>query len=198
MGKESIFRNWIRKPKNIVSALLALFAFSSAIFAGYSAWVATESLDQARDSFQIAQRAYLVVETIQIAELPNLDRPLAAEIVVRNSGITPALNMQFSGRLDVTSITPTDTPREFTDQDGQITLGSNSKRAMRVIGGRALDAQELKEINNDQSKIYVTGTVSYEDIFQQTHETEFCAFFNPNENFDPLFLFACSELNTVG
>jgi hypothetical protein len=68
---------------------------------------------------------------------------------------------------------------------------------MRIIGGRALVAEELEEINSGRLKIYVTGTVHYKDIFQQDHETEFCSFFNPDEKISPLFLFACSDLNAI-
>ncbi|MDP3772255.1 MAG: hypothetical protein Q8Q94_02685 [bacterium] len=188
---------WIEKPENKVSTLLALFSLFSVFISAYSAYVAVQSLSQAHDFFLIAQRPYIVIETIRIAELPNQDRPLAAEILVKNAGTTPALDMQFSGHLDIISTPPTTIQSDFMAQNGKIMLGSNSERAMRVTDGRALNTEELQQVQSEQLKVYVTGTVRYKDIFQNTHETQFCSFFNPKEKFNPLYLFACSELNVV-
>lgn len=179
------------------STLLAIIALLSAIFAGCSAWVAVRSFNHARDSFQIAQRPYLVIETIQIEETPNILRPIAAEIVVKNSGQTPVLNMKFSGKLDVMPDSPEKSPRDFTEKNGQISIGSNSKKSLTIIGGRPLNKEELQRISNNELKIFVTGTICYKDIFRQSHETEFCAFYKPDAKFKPLFLFACNKLDNI-
>ncbi len=197
MKKENAFHQWVREPGNRVNAGLAVVSVLSMLIAAYSAHLSSRSLDQARDSFRIGQRPYVVIETIKLPELPNVDRPLAAEALIRNAGATPALNMQVSRRLDVVSVPPTGAPHDFSPGSGRLMLGANSTRAIRVVGERPLTAEELQRVNSGQLRIYVTGTISYEDVFQQVHETEFCAFFDPREKFQPLYLFPCPELNAV-
>lgn len=197
MKKETAFHQWIRGPGNRVNAGLAVVSVLSMLIAAYSAHLSDRSLNQARDSFRIGQRPYVVVETIRLAELPNVDRPLAAEALIRNTGATPALNMQASQHLDVVSVPPTGVPHDFSPGSGRLVLGSNLARAIRVVGERPLTTEELQRVNSGKLRIYVTGTISYEDVFQRVHETEFCAFFDPGEKFQPLYLFGCPKLSAV-
>ena len=171
-------------------------AILAAVFAGCSAFIAYQSLTQANNFFQIAQRPYITIKNIRLDALPNTDHLITIETLIKNTGLTPALNVEVLQQSDLLLAAPTSTPHNFKI-NSRITLGAGSESTVRVVGHRPFNSNELNQINSGQATLYLTGTVIYDDVFQREHQTEFCAFFNPKEQTDPLALEACPNLNVV-
>jgi hypothetical protein len=151
-------------------------AFTVALFlTSYCQWSATrQALRLSRDSLEITQRARL--ETVSFRPPPlEAGRPLTAGVTYKNVGHVPAEQIQayrYSEPVRI-AVVPRVT-RQPVRSDLPI-LGPDSTREFPVEI-RALEPQEVTDLQEGRLFLYVWGCLRYLDGFRQAwRRTAFCA-----------------------
>jgi hypothetical protein len=159
-------------------------------------WVITEVKTNA-EQFKIDERPYLINEYIRIAKKPAIGEKLAGEVLWKNTGRTPALKVHVFIRIDVLErdpCCPADWASTAKHAHSSLEIGSNLSRSTPVEGDNPLSKQWFDPIIGGSSKIYIFGALVYHDIFGDSHESDFCAFYTPN-SISELFLWATENGN---
>jgi hypothetical protein len=178
---ESHFYDWQQWTVNdwIQGGILVAAVFYGFVSAGL--WYTT------REGIHSGQRAYLIVENVRLAFLPEAGKGLTVHFDVKNTGQTPALNMSSFPVVGVYAGDPP--PADRTLERGTIDLGagqSNLGTAFRLIP--VLSPQDVAEVTRDpffvdgntitmalrDRRICIYGVIRYTDVFGGADETEFC------------------------
>jgi hypothetical protein len=164
------------------------FTFAITISTVSSTFVSCWAISESRITRKVENAAILTVDESNlaktIAELQN-GESLSWTIKVVNSGKTPAknINAYFTFSMDVTPLT--ENPIINQTKDYQHSLQSSI-----VSGGKELHLRQKINLNSEQinayiknnSRLYVWGYVTYQDIFNENHKLNFCL-----NNTDPTF-----------
>jgi hypothetical protein len=156
-----------------LSLWIAIFAaMISLASAGFTYW----QVVIAKDTAQKQLRAYVYASPDRLYHLGG--SPTQGYITVRNGGQTFAHNVSREVGINVLS---KDIPDSFEKlgslkrEPGYMTFGPNGGTFDVIFREfRVLTDEEIKEIKNDDKRIYVFGKISYEDIYDVRHETTFC------------------------
>lgn len=146
---------------------------------------ALESITTAtRDNAQLMQgvlhkqmRAYVVVD-IGAAVYQDTKLKFAAHPIIHNTGFTPARNVSYKVTSAVlNAILPEDI--KFAEpQQGRKNDATMAPRQTFNIGAAVENRFEEKDVEEimlgDTRRLYVWGTVTYDDIFGGSWETKFC------------------------
>ena len=165
-----------------------------------SAKAGETSASTASRALHVSERAYVHM-TPSLAKPPSAGEKLQYSVLIGNSGRTPALEMtaHIAGTMAPSSI-PTDQVRAtilkeappLHDQSESVgTLPAGQTATEHTDAPTALTQSDVDQITAGKILLYIFGTASYKDIFQQPHHTEICAFYEPaSKTFG-----ACHELN---
>jgi hypothetical protein len=188
-------KRW-RHPQVIVNGALAFVAVIAAIIyfcqlqqmkkatraATNAAARAKDSIDQARQTAHLDQRAWVAIT--EIAGVPTEGQPFTVTVTATNTGRT------FAKKFQMTTYTlnlPSGLEPTFESDDTDWTTGSidvlapnAAKRTNKnVIGTREnpdkVTADKLKYWKSTTT-LFVAGKLIYEDIFGCQHWTTFCAY----------------------
>jgi hypothetical protein len=141
-----------------------------------SANAAEKSARTAEASFTIGERPWVMVKGASYAEIKAGQAPTAILTII-NTGNTPAFNVTTDTMIAFRN-TPVPAPMPITITPGQV--GSKSSIAPKadmniIISHRELMTNELiKNLYENNYRLYVWGKIEYEDIFKRRHKTEFC------------------------
>ncbi|MHB1676813.1 MAG: hypothetical protein ACYCSS_04650 [Sulfuriferula sp.] len=122
-------------------------------------------------------RAYLAVE-IGVPAYQNDQVKFASSPVLVNTGFTPAKNVSYKIMADILDAKlPVDF--QFPDygemQTNDASLGPRQNFVIQGIIKDRIPSDKVQEVmNGNNKKLYVWGTVTYEDIFGGRWETNFC------------------------
>lgn len=141
-----------------------------------------QSIHLAQEAMRLERRAWLFVTETRVGEL-QAGKPLSIIIGFKNTGRTPARNVQIATCIDALPKGQVPEPNlEKTQSRGIIppngtlfvTIGAGRKNAEGVTesGLQAILAGELV--------VWVYGTVTYEDIFETRQATMFCYMLQPD------------------
>jgi len=165
------YRQW----KQMVKATNASVDASHA--ASWSAQTAAIALEESKKQFRIDERPYIVKEYIKIAK-PTKGEKLLGEVLLRNTGRTPALHGRVYAHIDVLQKEPTDYRdwlKKSKDADtGYMEIGSNLDRSLTASGKDALSDIWMSAITDESYHVYVFGVFVYDDVFHESHQTYFC------------------------
>ncbi|HEV3041729.1 MAG TPA: hypothetical protein VHA33_28445 [Candidatus Angelobacter sp.] len=167
----------------IVSALSASFAFwygrrsatiaeRSTRAAEVSAKASEESARLAAEGMQLAQRAYLSVVELQYSQVPSVNKTLGVNVILRNPGNSPAMNIRIAESIDIrisVSTMPLTYP-DHPDQGFDAAPGTDIVREYHY----AVTQEHVDAIANDTKRLYVWGWARYNDIFGKEHWTKWC------------------------
>ncbi|HEY6248319.1 MAG TPA: hypothetical protein VI685_00065 [Candidatus Angelobacter sp.] len=141
-----------------------------------------QSVHVAQEAMRLEQRAWVFVTETRVGEL-QAGKPLSIIIGFKNTGRTPARNVQIATCIDALPQGQVPEPNlEKTQSRGIIppngtlfvTVGAGRKNAEGVTekGLQAILAGELV--------VWVYGTTTYEDIFETRQATMFCYMLQPD------------------
>jgi hypothetical protein len=150
----------------------------------------TQMATDQRDFWQRQMRAYISIT--DPAFVPqNRETPYHAEVLMHmiNTGHTPAHNVRFAARVRVFSF-PLPQDFDFVIQPDESvasgTMNPGQRRFFRRSLDRLLTDDEIREIKTGWAqKLYIYGTLIFEDAFGIERRTDFCQFgmWDVKENF---------------
>ena len=141
-----------------------------------------QSIQVAQQAMHLEQRAWLFVTETRASQL-QVGQPLSITVGFKNTGRTPAKNVQIAAHLEPLPRGQAPEPKlEKTQSRGVIppngtvfsTISTGRKHAEGVT------EQGLKAITCGELVIWIYGTVTYEDIFQNRQATMFCYMLHPD------------------
>jgi hypothetical protein len=126
-------------------------------------------------AFQLEQRAWLAVKEITFSNHMRAGQIPTVEIVVVNTGRTPALDVSIvkTIRIDV-ALPDGGMPRpEMPDQSVAV-LGPGIELVGESRLTRARTELEVVTLRRRASHLYAYGIIRYRDVFEVWHYTEYC------------------------
>lgn len=162
----------------IATNKLAAQAQKSAEYAGDLSRTAASELKTAQATAQNDERAWIGVQQTQLASFEP-GKPVSAIIILDNTGKSPARHITYTSTMQ---ILPTGSSPPFgldipdATWTGITSIAPQVGYRLQVVTNSIL-SQELRDlIEHNDRVIWVWGTLQYEDIFNQSHLTEFCAY----------------------
>lgn len=146
------------------------------------AGTSVQSIHTAQEAMRLEQRAWVFVTETRVGEL-QAGKPLSIIIGFKNTGRTPARNVQIATCIDALPKGHVPEPNlEKTQSRGIIppngtlfvTIGAGRKNAEGVT------EQGLQAILSGDLVVWVYGTTTYEDIFETRQATMFCYMLQPD------------------
>ena len=145
--------------------------------ASCSARTAASALEESKKQFRIDERPYIVKEYIKIAK-PAKGEKLLGEVLLRDTGRTPALHGRVFIRIDVLQKEPANyrdwLKRAKDASTGYMEIGSTLSRSIPVSGDNVLGDPWMSGITDETYHVYIFGVFVYDDVFHDSHETYFC------------------------
>jgi hypothetical protein len=124
-------------------------------------------------------RAYIAVE-VGTATYQDRNLKFAANPVIVNSGYTPARNISFSTKAAILTIEDTP-PQDLVIPENGAIIVNNTGLAPRqqfsiqgVVENRFSDAEVVEIMEGNKKRLFVWGTIKYEDVFGGHWVTNFC------------------------
>lgn len=148
-----------------IGLLASLYFTRKATEAAGDAVVAAQAaLDHTRDVSEMELRAYLGIEKVTITDLQADERPQAV-VALRNYGQTPAYGM--TGWLGVNV---GEAPEGNIITFGPIDFQPGAERKVMRRADRPFGVMEMMD---EETELWVHGSVSYKDAFGKTRQVAF-------------------------
>ena len=153
---------------------VAAFTLVLVIFTGLLWWSTRTLVKDTRAATNKQLRAYLSVKIIGISK-ENPDAPLAVRFRIINAGVTPAIDVCRTTKISVLDYP---LPRSICLVES---LGSEKfvvHRGIPVIGTQIrvspLSPEDITGIRSGHKRLYIHGSVTYKDVFDEQRYTNFC------------------------
>jgi uncharacterized repeat protein (TIGR01451 family) len=141
-----------------------------------------QSIQLAQQAMHMEQRAWVFVTETRASEL-QLGQPLSITVVFKNTGRTPAKNVQISTHLEPLPKGQAPEPKLEKMQNRGV-IPPNGTVFVTISTGRkhaeGVTEQGLKAITSGELVIWVYGTITYDDIFETRQATMFCYMLHPD------------------
>jgi hypothetical protein len=165
----SIFGKQLKITDTLLCGFTAVLAIAT-IGIGYATYLLWEG-EEKTAAYQL--RAYVLMDTGQISDLNN--SPFKVSLCLKNSGMTPAFNVDFYQAVVIKEY-----PLE-TELMNPKAIGPTSNTA--VAPGKnmcdtfnsniTLTPERISAIKDGKATIYVYGSITYKDIYKETHSTSY-------------------------
>jgi hypothetical protein len=144
------------------------------------------SLKSAIDNFHLDQRAWVGVDNIVGA--PAKGQSFVIQVYVKNTGKTPAMNVEPWKRVEALARMPHVQPNcrrglasGPTKSNGFLNPGGTFLLVLNPSHGLPLQ-QELKDILGAKKSLYVYGCLIYDDVFRSPHWLTYCSSWDEKSN----------------
>jgi hypothetical protein len=142
--------------------------------------VKVEPRDELTVQFKIQQRAYLSVYSVALTSA-NVGDTIRSTVLIKNSGKTPARDVRYAIRstsgasnIEVEKLIEQFMGEKTYDQGPGVQPPDGNVRATATTRDRML-AEEVSDFKKGLLPTYVYGRISYNDVFGEAHQTNFCA-----------------------
>jgi hypothetical protein len=171
-----------------------IISLLGAAIASYSAWQATKSAGYAKDNVRVGLRAYLGVQTMNFGKITEGERT-KVEVIIENTGRTPAMNVTLTSRLDYRDSDISDDPdyRTQPEPESKLSILSGFSHPAIVFGERGLFKNEVEDLVNQKTRFYSYGVIQYDDVFGERHTTKYCGWYN----FEKTSFTSCRNHNQI-
>lgn len=157
-------------------------------------YLAREQASLAKSTFALDQRAWVTAEAIE--NTPSAGCEFIPSVKIRNTGKTPALQLEGSLRLlslkrgQGISVTPSDPPYRRDPNSAQskavLPAGGHVYLSTPVLDPNTnlpliVTADMSDRYRNGDEVLYVVGYVTYNDIFKKPHWLKFCGKYAENQ-----------------
>jgi hypothetical protein len=141
-----------------------------------AAKAAEDSVTLARENAQLDQRAWVSVESVRLVKPLSVGEEPVVSIVVKNSGRTPAQRLACISNLYIAvDRVPENETGIPAGQKSEATIGPTTTFEILTKEQPRIKSQmEIDEIKSGRNPLFVTGIISYVDVFQKSHRTDFC------------------------
>jgi hypothetical protein len=160
------------EPRHWLEYGVFAFVVVTAIATATAAWYTRKESETTAENGRRQLRAYVFPDQANLI-WQGAARPMTAEIVIKNSGQTPAY------RLSTATVA---IAREFPLQgdvqvppmpDTHTVVPPNGSYALSVVLAQSLTGDQLKSIQKGTQAIYAFGEVSYVDAFGECRMTQY-------------------------
>jgi hypothetical protein len=166
---------WFQESEPVArfTGYVGLFTLVLAIVAGMQTWILSNQLTEMRDD----KRPWVGVEGVQSGPFEK-DKPLKIEVIVKNTGRTPALNVT-ANFTTFGPVMPTD-PKSVKAMPCSkdcitMVLWPNGTSIYTVfVPAERMTESAINLINNKQSSIIIEGRIDYLDVADKPHKTIIC------------------------
>jgi hypothetical protein len=173
----SVFRegeNEQSAHKKNKSSLLEVFGVT---FAALAAVFTYGQYDVATDTEKRTIRAYVSAGPNHVVTFSD-NTPIEIRVNVLNHGQTPASRVKTFGAVDILEYPLP----EYKNLDGlshsrsSPLLNNGESVTLGAVSKKIFSAQEISDaVGNNRKRIFVYGTISYFDVFDIKHTTNFCS-----------------------
>jgi hypothetical protein len=154
---------------------------SSENFAQIAA-TSVQNIHVAQDAMRLEQRAWVFVTETRVSEM-QAGKPLSIIVGFKNTGRTPARNVQIATCIDALPKGQVPDPNLEKTQSRGI-IPPNGTLFVTIGGGRknaeGITEKGMQAIMAGDLVVWVYGTATYEDIFDNRQATMFCYMLQPD------------------
>jgi hypothetical protein len=160
------------EPRHWLEYGVFAFVVVTAIATATAAWYTRKESETAAENGRRQLRAYVFPDQANLV-WQGTARPTTAEIVIKNSGQTPAYRLSTA-----TVATTRDFPLQGDLQvpampDNHTVLPPNGSYALSVVLAQSLTGDQAKLIQKGIQAIYAFGKISYVDAFGECRMTQY-------------------------
>ena len=141
-----------------------------------------QSIQLAQEAMRLEQRAWVFVTETKASKL-QVGQPLSISIGFKNTGRTPARNVQIAAHLEPLPKGQAPEPKLDKPQSRGV-IPPNGTLFLAISTGRkhaeGVTEQGLEAITSGELVIWLYGTITYEDIFETRQATMFCYMLHPD------------------
>jgi hypothetical protein len=195
------FRRWLKRWKILLQLLVpSIFSIAILLVVVWQAiiykrqWeVMQKQLAQAKAIQESSDRAWIVVKGAALKKPIKVGERAAAKVLFTNTGKTPAQETVTLTWIVISKPTPKE-KLERTDisERSSGTHAPGVEYEADIETQDALTREEVDALISDSYRLYVYGTISYDDVFGHHWTDDFCLFNRPAET---TYLVTCSELS---
>ncbi len=146
-------------------------------------WTTKNSVDLARDEFVSTHRPIIRIKHVYITSEVWGGKPIEIELVIVNSGITPAIIRHMNLETTILSAGKQLPPRpDFSEPDKTISrekVDSGFSIALPKMTIRELSMDDHPRLMDGTKKLYCYGHVEYSDAAGRIRKTAFCRIWEP-------------------
>jgi hypothetical protein len=152
-------------------------ADKSAAAAKDNAVQAAKSFNATIDQFRLDQRAWVGIDAW--GGIPKIGEPFIISVQIKNSGKTPALNVQLFSQEE--PIKRGEKPTFSYAERNSKTKGILPPNATMTINlnttkGVSMNKETMEQLGKEDYVIYVYGKIIYDDVFGESHWIKFCSY----------------------
>jgi len=140
---------------------------------------AEESAKTAQEALAAGERAYLVIEDMQLTPT-HLGDNWAVMITLFNGGRTPAWSLESSGQAIIASDLPADIPELPRFDKREVVIPAGTKKQIEVVFDLPITDEDRKGVNGGTTTFFVIGEVRYRDFQKQLWVLPYCVSFDPS------------------
>jgi len=191
------YRDWKDKWEIRLLWVATLFAIAATAAAGIAAYFAREQVIAARKQVRVAEdslaevktatrkelRAYVFAKPYPFVNGVREGADTHTRLNLRNSGNTPASDLEFRADIVLATNPPTPSAEVFLATKFRLRQPAVDPKADIYIGpelrpGRQTSAADITAIRNNALAYYVWGVFLYRDVFNDPHHSYFCFVYN--------------------
>lgn len=156
--------------------------------------IASDSLHLNRQIFQITERAFVHVKSVEFTVAPN--QPATVTVAIENVGRTTAKAALAHVNLVLRNRPIADQPEDFpsTTYLSPVDLAAGDNWSVTAKTLDTLSQDEIEDVKRATLLIYCYGHIDYTDAFVNRRKTTFCFQYNSD---DPSKSHSCPHYNTV-
>lgn len=160
------------EPRHWIEYGVFAFVILTAIATATAAWYTRREWESSVDNGHRQLRAYVFPDQAKIL-WQGTSKPMAAEIVIKNSGQTPAYRLSSA-----TAVLVADWPLQADLRTPKMppnhtVLPPSSASVLSALMDKPLTTEQLKGIQKGTQAIYAFGEIAYEDAFSECRLTRY-------------------------
>lgn len=166
-----------REARHWIEYGVFLFVIITAVATVTAAWYTRKEWQSTTDNGRRQLRAYVFPDQANLV-WQGVAKPTVAEIVIKNSGQTPAYRLSTATAVLVDD-NPLQADRRVTSMpDNHTVVPPTGSYALSVAMEKPLTADQLKAIQKGTQAIYVFGEIAYDDAFGECRVTRYRFFYS--------------------
>ncbi len=186
------YKGKIESNEKFITATSTIFiaAFTVLLaFATFFLWSATRELvDDAKSNSERQLRAYIFPHEMRVTDVDIGGRP-TADIVVKNTGLTPATNVISWAGIWVGNF-PLQAQlsranSEFMKSASRRSAGPGATFSIAPVWSETLTEQHMRMLRNGTAAVFVWGEITYVDVFGQKRITSFHSYYGGDMGLRP-------------
>jgi hypothetical protein len=170
--------SWRLESVVAVAGLLTGVVYCGVTFALWSA--TRQAADQTRDQILLTQRPWITVPRIELSEPLTANHPVRVTASMKNTGLSPALDVVTSSMLAVRQTPPGFVGRLVVRSDRRMDMGASDVQLIYLdLEQGQLREDDLAAVQSGRQNLYAIVEVIYSDPFGHAGATNVCASYRP-------------------